>query len=66
MRAHVIENGTVINSIEVEDLSFQVGVGRILVGSEAAGIGWKFENGSFVHPENSSQGEEPDFQPSTP
>jgi hypothetical protein len=44
MRAHVIENGKVINTIEVESLDFM----PKLVEATAGGIGWDYVNGQFV------------------
>lgn len=48
MRAHVIENGVVVNTIEVESLDFMPG----LVGAEnGSSIGDRYENGQFIKPE---------------
>ena len=45
MRAHIIENNVVINTIEVDSLNFMPG----LVEAPAnTGIGWSYINGSFV------------------
>ena len=45
MRAHVIENGVVVNTIEVESLDFMPG----LVDAESGGsIGDRYENGEFI------------------
>lgn len=46
MRAHIVENGIVVNTIEVESLDFMPG----LVDAEEGGIGWKYENGVFTAP----------------
>lgn len=47
MRAHVIENGVVVNTIEVESLDFMPG----LVDAENEGsIGDTYENGQFIKP----------------
>lgn len=47
MRAHVIENGIVTNTIEVESLDFLPG----LVSAESGGaIGDRYENGEFLPP----------------
>lgn len=48
MRAHIIENGFVVNTIEVQSLDFMPG----LVDAEAGGsIGDRHENGEFFPPE---------------
>lgn len=47
MRAHVIENGVVVNTIEVESLDFMPN----LVEATAGSIGWTYENGVFVEPQ---------------
>lgn len=47
MRAHVIENGTIINTILVESLDFMPGL-IAAVGSE--GIGWTYDGQSFSPP----------------
>lgn len=48
MKAHVIENGVVVNTIEVESLDFMHG----LVDAENGGsIGDIYENGQFIKPE---------------
>lgn len=44
MRTHVIENGKVINTIEVESLDFMPG----LVEATEGAIGWDYINGQFV------------------
>ncbi len=47
MKAHIIENGVVVNTIEVESLDFMPG----LVGGEHGGsIGDRYENGEFIKP----------------
>jgi len=46
MRAHQIENGIVINTIEVESLSFMAG----LVEATEGGIGWTYADGVFTAP----------------
>ena len=47
MRAHIIENGIVTNTIEVESLDFLPG----LVSAESGGsIGDRYENGEFLPP----------------
>jgi hypothetical protein len=48
MKAHIIENGVVVNTIEVESLDFMPG----LVGGEHGGsIGDRYENSEFIKPE---------------
>jgi len=44
MRAHIIENGKVINTIEVDSLEFM----QNLVEATEGGIGWSYVNGQFV------------------
>jgi len=45
MRAHVIENGKVINTIEVNSLDFMPG---LIEAPEGTSIGWDYINGQFV------------------
>lgn len=45
MRAHVIENGKVVNTIEVDSLNFMPG---LVAAPEGTGIGWDYLNGQFV------------------
>ena len=47
MRAHIIENGVVVNTIEVKSLDFMPG----LVEATEGGIGWTYANGMFTAPE---------------
>jgi hypothetical protein len=44
MRAHIIENNVVVNTIEVDSLDFMPG----LVEATNGGIGWSYVNGEFV------------------
>ena len=44
MRAHIIENNVVVNTIEVDSLDFMPGLVEAIEG----GIGWSYINGSFV------------------
>ena len=44
MRAHIIENGIVVNSIEVESLDFMPG---LVVATEGA-IGWSYDGHAFT------------------
>lgn len=46
MRAHVIENGVVVNTIQVDSLDFMPG----LVEATEGGIGWGYIEGAFVPP----------------
>ena len=46
MRAHIIENGVVVNTIEVESLDLRPN----LVEATAGGIGWTYANGVFTAP----------------
>jgi len=46
MRAHVIENGTVTNSIEVESLDFMPN----LISGETGGIGWLWDGQTLTPP----------------
>ena len=45
MRAHVITDGKVSNTIEVDSLDFMPG----LVEATAGGIGWDYIDGQFVN-----------------
>lgn len=44
MKAHVIENGKVVNTIEVKSLDFMPN----LIEATSGGIGWDYINGQFV------------------
>lgn len=46
MIAHLIKDGIVVNTIEVESLDFMPG----LVEAVDGGIGWSYENGKFIAP----------------
>ena len=46
MNAHIIENGIVVNTIEVESLDFMPN----LIDGSNGGIGWKYENGELIEP----------------
>ena len=46
MKAHVIENGVVVNTIEVDSLDFLPN----LVEATDGGIGWSYVNGIFTAP----------------
>ncbi len=48
MKAHVIENGFVVNTIEVESLDFMP---NLVDGEKGGTIGDRYENGVFVKPE---------------
>lgn len=47
MKAHVIENGVVVNSIIVDSLDFMP---NLVEDDGKAGIGWIYENGEFTNP----------------
>jgi len=47
MRAHVIENNKVVNTIEVESLNFLPN----LIDGTVGGIGWSYVNGQLIEPE---------------
>jgi hypothetical protein len=47
MQAHVIENGIVINTIEVDSLDVLPG----LVEATLGGIGWKYDGTTFTAPD---------------
>jgi hypothetical protein len=44
MRAHVVENGVVVNTIEVDSLDVIPG----LIEADIGGIGWSYVDGVFV------------------
>lgn len=44
MRAHVIKDGQVVNTIEVDSLDFMSG----LVEATQGGIGWDYVDGQFI------------------
>ena len=44
MRAHIIENGVVVNTIEVDSLDFMPN----LVEATSGCIGWSYVNGQFI------------------
>jgi len=46
MRAHVIENGVVVNTIEVDSLDFMPGLVEATEGS----IGWLYDGQTFTNP----------------
>lgn len=50
MRAHIIENGVVVNTIEVESLD----VLPDLVEATEGGIGWTYDGENFTKPTDSS------------
>jgi len=47
MKAHIVEGGKVINTIEVDSLDFMPG---LVAAPEGTGIGWDYINGSFLPP----------------
>jgi len=54
MRAHVIENGVVVNTIEVDSLDFIPN----LVEATEGGIGWSYADGVFTAPADTTTDEE--------
>ena len=54
MRAHVIEDNTVVNTIEVESLDFAPG----LVEGSTGGIGWTLTDGTLTPPTEPELSEE--------
>lgn len=46
MKAHIIENGIVVNTIKVESLDFMP---NLIDGSDG-GIGWEYINGELIEP----------------
>ena len=50
MKAHLIENGIVINTIEVTSLNFMPN----LVEASEGGIGWTYDNGVFTAPKETT------------
>lgn len=51
MKAHVVKDGIVVNTIEVSSLDFMPG----LVAADAGGIGWVFDGVKFIDPNAKSQ-----------
>lgn len=47
MRAHVVEDGVVVNTIEVDSLDFMPN----LIEATEGGIGWSYSSGLFTAPE---------------
>jgi hypothetical protein len=54
MKAHVIENGLVTNTLEVESLDFMPN----LVEATEGGIGWSYADGIFAAPADTRTDEE--------
>ena len=54
MKAHVIENGAVINTIETESLDFLSNLAEATEG----GIGWSYADGVFTAPVDTTTDEE--------
>jgi len=46
MKAHIIENGIVVNTIVVDDLTFMPN----LVDGSVGGVGWSYADGVFTAP----------------
>ena len=47
MKAHVIENGVVVNTIEVQSLDFMP---NLIEAPEGTGIGWLYNGQNFTDP----------------
>ena len=47
MRAHIIENGLVVNTIEVDSLDFMPG---LIEAPEGTGPGWGYDGQTFTAP----------------
>ena len=54
MKAHVIEDGVVVNTIVVDSLDFA----ENLVEATVGGIGWSYADGNFTAPSDSRTDEE--------
>ena len=51
MRYVIVENGVVVNAILLEpDAEYAPNPGTTLVESEVAGIGWEYNDGTFIEP----------------
>jgi len=50
MKAHIIENNLVINTIEVDDLTFPVSDGQTLIEGSEGGIGWAWDGTALIAP----------------
>jgi hypothetical protein len=48
MKAHVVENGVIVNSIAVDSLDFMPNL--VVDPDDKAGIGWLYQNGVFIDP----------------
>ena len=48
MKAHVIENGVIVNSIIVDSLDFMPNL--VVDPDDLAGIGWLYQDGQFINP----------------
>jgi len=46
MRAHIVENGVVVNTIIVDSLDALPN----LIDGEIGGVGWRYENGTLIVP----------------
>lgn len=52
MRAHIVENGLVINTIEVLSLEdCPVEEGQVVIEADVGGIGWLYRNGQLQEPD---------------
>lgn len=52
MRSHIIQNGIVVNTIEVDslDMAQQLFPDNLCIEATEGGIGWKYENGQLTPP----------------
>ena len=50
MRAHIVENGVVVNTIVVESLDFPVPQGQTLIAGGEGGIGWLWDGEMLTAP----------------
>lgn len=51
MRAHIIENGIVVNTIIVDSLDFDAGPGKAVIDGSTGGIGWTYADGALLPPD---------------
>lgn len=50
MRAHIVQNGIVVNTIIVEGLDFDPGPGKSVIDGSTGGIGWAYVDGVLSPP----------------
>lgn len=56
MKAHIVKNGVVINTIEVASLDFQLPEDQTLINGEIGGIGWIYSGGILTAPASVTTG----------